>query len=125
MRNQLATAPKKVAMDVSELKDEEVLDTILEEFEEDARVNMHYIDVEVVDGSVTLSGRVASEEEKQVIDEVLSETLKIVDYHNRIWIDESLSYEDTDDSNPDLKGLSIDDDEIDDQEYSEEEEDDY
>ncbi|MBF0107111.1 MAG: BON domain-containing protein [Deltaproteobacteria bacterium] len=109
-------------MDISEMKDEEILEAILEGFEEDARLNMNYIDVEVFDGSITISGRVSSEEELQVLDEVMTETLHVGEYNNKVWVDEALSYEDPDDTSPDLKEITMDDDDIDDQNYTDEDE---
>lgn len=101
--------------------DEELLESILEGFEEDGRLNMNYIDVEVVDGSITISGRVTSEEELQIIDEVMKESLEIDDYNNKVWVDDSLTYDSDDDEAPDLKDIAFDDNEIDDQDYSDDE----
>lgn len=114
-------------MDLKSMSDEEILEVIQEEFEDDGRLPMSYLDIEVVDGSITISGRVSSEEELQIVDEVMTTTLKVKDYNNKVWVDESLSYEDPDDNSPDLKelGLDDDDDDIDDEDYSEDEEDDY
>lgn len=113
---------EKDSMKLSDMSDDEILEHVLEVFEEDARLNMNYIDVEVVDGSVTVNGRVTSEEELQVVNELMRDTLKVDDYKNNVWIDETLNYEDPEDKAPDIKELSFDDDEIDDQEYSDEEE---
>ncbi|MCP5463578.1 MAG: BON domain-containing protein [Deltaproteobacteria bacterium] len=104
-------------MRIETMQDEEILEAMLEAFEEDGRLSMNYIDIEVVDGSITLSGRVSSQEELEVIDEVL-EDLDIEDYKNKVWVDETLNFEDSDDESPNLKGMNFDDDEIDDQEYS-------
>lgn len=115
-----------MAMDLRSMSDEEILETILEEFEDDGRLPMNYIDVEVVDGGITINGRVSSEEELQIVDEVLHETLELKDYNNKVWVDESLSYEDPDDNSPDIKELGFDDDDdIDDEDYSDEEEEGY
>ena len=110
-------------MKVSEMSDEEVLEHVLEVFEEDARLNMNYIDVEVVDGSITINGRVTSEEELQVVNELMRDSIGVDDYKNNVWIDETLNYEDPEDKAPDSKELTFDDDEIDDQEYSDEDDD--
>ena len=113
-------------MDLKSMSDEEILETIQEEFEEDGRLPMNYLDIEVVDGGVTINGRVSSEEELQIVDEVLSDVLGVKDYNNKVWVDETLSYEDPDDNSPDIKELGFeDDDDIDDEDYSEDEEDDY
>lgn len=109
-------------MDIETMTDEEILEAILEAFEEDARLSLHYIDFEVVDHTIAIKGRVTSAEELQVIEEIMSETLLLEDYKNKVWVDESLTYEDPEDKTPDLKGLTFDDDEIDDQEYKDDEE---
>lgn len=103
--------------------DDEILELLMEVFEEDARLSMGYIDLEVVDGSITISGRVSSEDELQIITELMREHLEVTDYKNNVWVDETLSYEDPDDNAPDIKDLTFDDDEIDDQEYSDSDED--
>jgi len=112
------------AMKIKVLSDEEILENILEGYEEDGRLNMNYIDVEVADRSITLNGRVSSEEELQIIEEIMHDTLNIKDYNNKIWVDDTLTYEDHNDNSPDLKAMTFDDDEIDDQEYNDDEEED-
>lgn len=100
--------------------DEEILDTILEGFEEDGRLDMDYIDIEVVDSAITLSGRVSSEEEMEIVDEVM-QGLKLQDYTNNIWVDESLGFDDADEEdNGGLKNLSFDDEDLED-EYEDDE----
>lgn len=123
MRNRsLKAKVERDSMKLSDMSDDEILEHVLEVFEEDARLNMNYIDVEVVDGSVTVNGRVTSEEELQVVNELMRDNLRVDDYKNNVWIDETLNYEDPEDKAPDIKELTFDDDEIDDQEYSDEEE---
>lgn len=112
-------------IDIQDMTDEEILEAIQEAFEEDGRLPMNYINIEVNDGSVTVAGRVSSEEETQIVDDIMKDTLKITDYQNKVWVDETLTYEDPDEDEPDLRDVSFDDDdEIDDQEYSDEEDDD-
>src|SRR3989339_382967 len=110
-----------MAINTETMTDEEILEQIMEAFEEDGRLSLHYIDFEVVDASITVSGRVSSEEELQIIDELLGEILGLDNYKNKVWVDDSLTYEDPEDNTPDLKDLTFDDDEIDDEDYSEEE----
>lgn len=107
-------------MNLVTLTDDEILEQILEAFEEDGRLNMNYIDIEVVDSGITIGGRVSSEEELQVIDDVMGETLDLSDYNNKVWVDDTLSYEDQDDDGPSIKSMEFEDGEIDDQEYDEE-----
>jgi len=108
-------------MYLENMTDEEILEGILEVYEEDGRLNMNYIDIEVADRSVTINGRVTSEDELQIIDEIMRDTLGVKEYRNKVWVDETLTYEDPDDSSPNLKGITFDDDEIDDQDYSDDE----
>lgn len=109
------------SMQLDHMSDEEILEGILESYEEDGRLNMNYIDIEVADKSVTINGRVTSEDELQIINEIMREILGVQEYSNKVWVDDTLTYEDPDDNSPNLKGLNLDDDEIDDQDYSEEE----
>lgn len=107
-------------MKLEGLSDEQILEAVLEAFAEDARLNMHYIDIEVVDTGITINGRVSSEEELQIIDEVMEENLRLTDYNNKVWVDETLTYDESDEDATDIKDLSFDDDDdIDDQDYSE------
>lgn len=104
-------------------KDEELLETVLEAFEDDGRLDLDYIDVEVVDESITLSGRVSSEEELEIVDEVM-QGIKIADYLNNIWVDESLGLENADQDEADLKAVQFDE-EIDDEYDSDDDDDRY
>ncbi len=111
-------------MDTQDMTDEEILEAIQEAFEEDGRLPMNYITIEVTDGSATINGRVSSEEETQIVDDIMKDSLKITDYQNKVWVDESLTYEDPDDESPDLRDVTFDDDdEIDEQEYDDDDED--
>lgn len=111
-------------VDVTTMSDDEILETIQEAFEEDGRINLDYIDIEVVDGSVTMSGRVPSEDELQVVDEIF-EQLEIENYKNNVWVDENLGFDEARDEDDTFKGLSFDDDdEIEETDYSGEDDDD-
>lgn len=110
-------------VNLANASDDEILENIQEAFQEDGRLNTDYIDVEVVNGSVTLSGRVISEEELQIIDELL-EQLDIENYKNKVWVDENLGADDGEEDEGKFRGLSFDDDdEIEEQDYSGEDED--
>jgi hypothetical protein len=110
-------------MDISNMADDEITESIQEAFEEDGRLDTDYFDIEVVNGSVTLSGRVASDDELQIVEEIL-EQLDIENYKNKIWVDENLGAEEDDEEDTNFKGLSFDDDdEIEDTEYSGEDDD--
>lgn len=103
-------------------KDEEILDNILEAFEDDGRLDMDYVDVEVVDGSIRLGGRVSTEEEMEIVDEVM-QGIKINDYTNKIWVDESLALDNADDDNGGLKHLQFDDEDLEESEYEDDDDD--
>jgi hypothetical protein len=111
-------------MDFKGMTDDEMLENILEVIEEDGRLNMAYLDIEVVDAGVTYSGRVSSEEELQIISELMRDTFKIADFANNVWVDETLILEDHDDTGTDFKGLDFDDGDIDDEEYSDDDDND-
>lgn len=109
---------------LSNMNDDEILETIQEAFEEDGRLNMDYLDFEVVNGSVTISGRVASDDELRIVAEVLDLT-DVENYKNKVWVDENMELEDADEDDNGFKGLSFDDDdEIEEQDYSGEDDDD-
>lgn len=113
-------------MDFSAMSDEEIQDVVRESFEEDGRLNLDYIDIEVVSGSMTIGGRVSSEEELQIIRELLDQ-LRYTNYKNNAWVDESLSYSEPDEEDEgQLKGLNFeeDGDEIE-EDYSGDDEDEY
>ena len=105
-------------MDISKLTDDELAEQIQETFEEDGRLVMDYIDITAQDSIVNISGRVSSEEELQIIEELLNETVGVEAYKNKVWVDESLVYDDDDDE-VDVRGMNFDDDgDLDDQDYS-------
>jgi hypothetical protein len=107
----------------SEMSDDEIMETIQEAIEEDGRLDPDYIDIEVVNGSVTMSGRVASDEELQIVEDILND-LRVENYKNKIWVDENLGFNDDDEDDNGFRGLSFDDDdEIDEADYSGEDDD--
>jgi hypothetical protein len=114
-------------MDLQLMSDEEILEAVQEAYSEDARLNMNYIDIEVSDGTVTLNGRVSSDEELQIVDEVMTEVLGIDDYRSKVWVDETLGLDDADDSSPDIKEMDFENgDELEESgDFSEGDEDDY
>lgn len=109
---------------LSDMNDDEILETIQEAFEEDGRLNMDYLDFEVVNGSVTISGRVASDDELRIVAEIL-DLADVENYKNKVWVDENMELDDADEDDNGFKGLSFDDDdEIEEQDYSGEDEED-
>lgn len=112
-------------MDFASMSDDEIQDVVREAFEEDGRLNLDYIDIEVVSGSMTISGRVSSDEELQIIEELLDQ-LRFSNYKNKAWVDESLSLSEPEEDEDQLKGLNFgeDGDEIE-EDYSDDDEDEY
>ncbi|MBI2340354.1 MAG: hypothetical protein HYU99_08335 [Deltaproteobacteria bacterium] len=84
-------------MSHEELSDEEVVEFILESLEEDGRVRTDCLDIECVNGRPCLSGRVATDEERELIDEILTDVLNIHDYENTVWVDDRLTFEKVED----------------------------
>lgn len=105
---------------LANMNDDEILEHIQEAFQEDGRLNLDYLDFEVVNGSVTISGRVASDDELRIVSEVL-DLADVENYKNKVWVDENMELEDADeDEDGKLRGVSFDDDdgEIEEQDYS-------
>lgn len=124
--SRMQNAPKNqgVDMNFNDMNDDEILETILEAFEDDGRLDLDYIDVEVVSGSMTLNGRVSSEEELQIIEELLDQ-LKFTNYVNNVWVDETLLNSDPDEEEKDLKGIDLGEDDDIEEDYEEDEDEDY
>jgi len=123
-RVQNAIQNQGVDMNFNDMNDDEVLEVILEAFEDDGRLNLDYIDIEVVSGSMTLNGRVSSEEELQIIEEILDQ-LKFTNYANNVWVDETLLNQDPDEDEKDLKGVDLGEDDDIEEDYKEDEDEDY
>lgn len=80
-------------MSLKDLTDEEVVEMVLEQLEEDGRIQTEHIRVECADGHVSISGRVASDEEIEIVNEIFNDVLDIHDYESHLWVDESLAFE--------------------------------
>src|SRR5690606_21646099 len=74
--------------DLENLDDDELASLILEELGEYPEIDPDAIDVDVQDGFVTLTGRVGTEYELQVVEQVLSDVLGIANYSNELVVDE-------------------------------------
>lgn len=81
-------------MSIHGLSDSEVIELILENFDEDNVINREYIEVDCQGGRPILTGRVASDEELQAIEEILNDVLEIEDCDNNVWVDDTLAFED-------------------------------
>jgi len=74
--------------DLDNLDDQEIADLIYQELEEYPEIDPDLIDVEVEDGFVTVTGRVGTEWELQVVEHVLTDVLGIANYSNELVLDE-------------------------------------
>lgn len=80
-------------MSYRDFSDEEMVETIVEQFKEDGRVNTDFIQVDCSKGKPILSGRVASDKDLQIIDEIMNDVLDIHIYDNTVWVDDTLAFE--------------------------------
>lgn len=94
-------------VDFTSMTDDEIQEAVTEAFEEDGRLNLDYIDFEVVSGSMTVSGRVSSDDELQIAGEIL-EQLGYANYKNDIWVDEALGLSEAEEDENQVKDLNFD-----------------
>ncbi len=74
--------------DIEHMGDQEIADLISQELTEYPDLDVDDIDIRVEDGFVTLGGRVGTEQELQVVAQVVGDVLGIRTYSNEIIIDE-------------------------------------
>lgn len=74
--------------DFENMTDDELRQVILEQLREYPNLDAGWIDVDVRDGFVTLSGRVGTDTEVQVAESVLDDVLGLDDYSNELVVDE-------------------------------------
>lgn len=94
-------------MSYKDLSDEELVEMILEALEDDGRVATDFLEVESINGRPVFSGRVSTDKELQIIDEIMNDVLEIPNFENNAWVDDALEFENVDDE----KGKRLDDDE--------------
>jgi hypothetical protein len=73
--------------DLDDLSDEELRGLVRDQLAEENALDVDNILVTVKEGFVTLSGRVGTEDEKQVADHVLSDVIGLESYANDIFVD--------------------------------------
>ncbi len=73
--------------DLDDLSDAELRALVRDQLAQDDQIDVDGILVHVKDGYVTLSGRVGTEEEKQIADHVLSDVIGLETYANDIFVD--------------------------------------
>ena len=74
--------------DIESQDDDELRDLVYQELRETGGLDVDLIDVEVRDGRVCVSGRVGTEQERQQIEQVLTDVLRVEDISNEVVIDE-------------------------------------
>lgn len=74
--------------DFEQMTDSEIRDVVVEHLRDQPELDAEWIEVDVRNGSVTLSGRVGTDGEMNVAEAVLDDLLGIEDYSNDLVIDE-------------------------------------
>ncbi len=74
--------------DFENMTDDEVYDVVLQQLNEYPNIDPGWIDVAVKDGFVTVSGRVGTDSEKQVVEKIIVETMGISRFSNELVVDE-------------------------------------
>lgn len=74
--------------DFSGMTDDELYDLVVQQLREHPEVDEGWIEVDVRDGHVTLSGRVGSDGEVSVAEQVVTEILGITAFTNDLVVDE-------------------------------------
>lgn len=74
--------------DFDDMTDDEIRQVVVEHLREYPNLDADWIDVDVRDGFVTLTGRVGTDAEVKVAEAVLDDVLGISDYANELVVDE-------------------------------------
>src|SRR5690606_11591265 len=67
--------------------DDEIRDVVLERLRGDSNINPDDIDVVVLSGSVTLTGRVGTDTEVEIASSLLDDVLGLEDFSNELMVD--------------------------------------
>lgn len=73
--------------DLDDLSDDELRGLVRNQLAQDDGVDADGIIVHVKDGVVSLSGRVGTDEEKQIADHVLSDVIGLEEYSNNLFVE--------------------------------------
>jgi hypothetical protein len=73
--------------DFADMSDEDVRELVVQQLREYPNVDAGWIDVQVRDGFVTLSGRVGTDSEIQVAESIVADVLGITSYSNELVYD--------------------------------------
>lgn len=94
----------RLLMNTYDMTDDEVIEQINETLDEDGRIRKDMLEMECVQGRLVLSGRVATDEELQILDEIMNDVLEIDEYENNVWVDDTLAFEvSNEDSSEDVR----------------------
>ncbi|HEU4882148.1 MAG TPA: BON domain-containing protein [Longimicrobium sp.] len=74
--------------DFSGMTDDELYDVVVQELREHPEIDSEWVEVQVRDGHVTLSGRVGSDSEVSVAEQVVTEILGLTEFTNELMVDE-------------------------------------
>ncbi|HEV2148902.1 MAG TPA: BON domain-containing protein [Longimicrobiaceae bacterium] len=76
--------------DFENMTDDEIYDVVVQQLREYPAIDEGWIEVRVVDGRVTLGGRVGTDAEKQIAEKVVVETLGIANFSNELVVSETV-----------------------------------
>ncbi|MBW3627838.1 MAG: BON domain-containing protein [Gemmatimonadetes bacterium] len=74
--------------DLSHMTDEDIRELVVQQLREYPNVDADWIDVQVKDGFVTLSGRVGTDSEVQVAEAILHDVIGVETFANELVVDE-------------------------------------
>lgn len=74
--------------DLSNMSDDEIRELVVQQLHEYPNIDADWIDVQVKNGLVTLSGRVGTDAELQVAEAVVHDVIGIESYSNELMVDE-------------------------------------
>jgi hypothetical protein len=112
-------------MSIEDLSPDELIEQVIEAIEDDGQIRSDMLSIEFIDNRLIISGRVASDEEIDIINEIISEDLEIDNFVNRVWVDDTLAFEGSSQSMDDEVLFSVDDDDdIDDESFEGDDDDD-
>lgn len=79
--------------DLDSLDDDEIHELLLQQIEEFGEIDADLLDITVENGFITLGGRVGTEQELQVLEQILTDVLGIMNYSNEVVIDDLVRLE--------------------------------
>jgi hypothetical protein len=86
---EIMAADYEDAINLDQMGDDDVRDLVLQRLEELDEFDADDIEVEVADGRVRVEGRVGTEGERQVVEQVMT-GLGVVDYDNNVVVDRNV-----------------------------------